>query len=89
MGRALLARLEARALAIAAEQSLPPAVPAYWQGFTTEKSIATVALLEHAGDAPVRYFYEMVRPNLDDIPDVRLPAGPKCARPSPTTRPFG
>jgi mycothiol synthase len=75
VGRALLAWLEARALAIAAEQGFPPAAPAYWQGFTIEKSVATVALLEHAGYTPVRYFYEMVRPNLDDIPDVRLPAG--------------
>ena len=77
VGRALLAWLEARALAIVAEQGFPrpPAVPACWQAFASEKSVANVALLERAGYTPVRYFYEMVRPNLDDILDVRLPAG--------------
>ncbi len=75
VGRTLLAWLEARAQAIAAEQAHSPDAPAYWQAFAIEQSRANLALIERAGYTPVRYFYEMVRPHLDDIPDVRLPAG--------------
>ena len=32
-------------------------------------------LLERAGYLPVRHFYEMVRPDLEDIPDLSLPDG--------------
>jgi ribosomal protein S18 acetylase RimI-like enzyme len=32
-------------------------------------------MLEHTGYQPVRYFYEMVRPDLDKIPDFPLPNG--------------
>lgn len=34
-----------------------------------------VALLERAGFQVARWFFDMVRPNLDDIPDVPLPSG--------------
>ena len=30
-------------------------------------------MLEHSGYEPVRYFYEMVRPTLEDIPELPLP----------------
>jgi len=77
LGRTLLAWLEARALAGAAEQGhpRPPVAEAYWQAFAIERSRAHLALLERAGYTPVRYFYEMVRPDLENIPDLRLPAG--------------
>jgi len=32
-------------------------------------------LLEHFGYQPIRYFYQMVRPNLEDIPEHPLPGG--------------
>jgi ribosomal protein S18 acetylase RimI-like enzyme len=32
-------------------------------------------MLERAGYRPVRYFYEMIRPTLEDIPDLPLPGG--------------
>jgi GNAT superfamily N-acetyltransferase len=35
----------------------------------------TAIMLERAGYRPIRYFYEMVRPTLDDIPDWPLPDG--------------
>ena len=35
----------------------------------------TRILLERADYQPVRYFHEMVRPSLDDIPDLPLPDG--------------
>ena len=34
-----------------------------------------VALLEGSGYEPIRYFYGMVRPNLDPIPDAPMPDG--------------
>ncbi len=77
LGRALLAWLEARALAIAAEQNhpRPPAAQAMWQAESSELETAKTALLERAGYTPVRYGYQMVRPDLENIPDLRLPAG--------------
>ena len=30
-------------------------------------------MLENSGYQPIRYFYEMVRPTLDDIPEFPLP----------------
>jgi mycothiol synthase len=75
LGRTLLAWLEARALAVAAEQHHPRSAAAYWQTFAFDTAQATTALLERAGYQPVRYFYEMVRPDLENIPDKRLPAG--------------
>jgi len=77
LGRALLAWLEARALVVAAEQGLPqpPEAEAYWQSDSDDRETAKINVLTRAGYAPVRYFYKMVRPTLDDIPDRRLPAG--------------
>jgi GNAT superfamily N-acetyltransferase len=46
-----------------------------FQTFVADRSQAYVETLEHAGYAEVRYEYEMVRPDLANIPDVPLPAG--------------
>jgi ribosomal protein S18 acetylase RimI-like enzyme len=35
----------------------------------------TAAILERSGYQPIRYFYNMVRPSLEDIPEFSLPAG--------------
>jgi mycothiol synthase len=77
LSRALLAWLEARAVAIAAEQAhpRPPAVQAFWQADCSEVETAKTAALERAGYTPARYSYHMVRPDLENIPDVRLPPG--------------
>jgi mycothiol synthase len=77
LGRALLAWLETRALAIAAEQNhpRPPEATNAWEAESTDRQPAKTALLQRAGYAPVRYFYEMVRPDLENIPDRRLPPG--------------
>ena len=77
LGRALLAWLEARALAVAAEQGhpRPPAGRLHWQADSSDRELARTAVLERAGYTPVRYFYEMVRPDLENIRDVNLPAG--------------
>jgi mycothiol synthase len=36
---------------------------------------ADEALLRSEGFTPARYFYEMVRPTLDDVPEIELPSG--------------
>jgi hypothetical protein len=53
----------------------PPEKAKYLQGFASETEVGKAALLEMAGYTPVRVGYEMVRPNLDDIPDFPLPDG--------------
>jgi ribosomal protein S18 acetylase RimI-like enzyme len=40
-----------------------------------ERQVGNAALLESAGFAPARWFFDMVRPNLEDIPDRPLPTG--------------
>lgn len=72
IGRALLATLEARAGDMAADQ---PNVAHNLQAEAEDTSAGQTALLVSAGYGPVRYFYTMLRPNLDDQLDAPLPAG--------------
>lgn len=58
--------------AAAAEHGATRRVFGAWSG---ETQIGEVALLESEGYEPVRYFFDMVRPNLDDVEDVPLPEG--------------
>jgi len=74
LGRALLSWLEDRARAVAATHTHTG--PRFFQAWgVSDKEIARRKLLERAGYAPIRYFYTMVRPTLDDIPDAPLPPG--------------
>jgi ribosomal protein S18 acetylase RimI-like enzyme len=70
---ALLERAEARAAEISAGQTtdLPRILDAFASGADAE----AIAACERRGYAVVRRGYEMVRPDLEDIPDVPLPAG--------------
>lgn len=43
--------------------------------FSGDSQAGRVALLEAHGYEPVRWFFLMTRPNLDDVPDVSLPEG--------------
>lgn len=43
--------------------------------FTGERQAGAIALLAGAGFTEVRWFFEMERPDLEDIQDVRLPEG--------------
>ncbi len=72
IGRALLRHNERRVRTIAAGH---PAGPRWLQTFVSEGEAGKQALFEQEGYTPVRYFFEMVRPNLDDIPDAPLPPG--------------
>ncbi len=74
IGRAILAWEEARLHDIAA--SHPTTEPRFFQTFVMEGAHRRMALLQHAGFAPVRYGYTMVRSLLNDVPDTwPLPEG--------------
>ncbi len=73
IGRAVLHWQEARLRAIAAAH--PADGPRAFQVFSSKGEQAKTALIERLGYRPMRYFYEMLRPALDDIPAAPLPAG--------------
>lgn len=73
IGGAMLRWMEDRMRQIAAHH--PSDRPAFLQCFAEEQEVGLAALLTQTGYRPVRYFNQMVRPSLDDIPDFPLPAG--------------
>ncbi len=76
IGRALLHwgqdRQRRRAAAQTEAGDLRPATLGSW---TVETATGAVALLLNDGYEPVRWFFEMLRPDLDDLPTVALPDG--------------
>jgi mycothiol synthase len=72
IGRALLADNEGRARELAAVQR--PDRPTAYGSFAAEGRPAGI-LLERAGYTRQRWFFDMVRPTLEDLPRVPLPAG--------------
>lgn len=79
IGRAMLQILQQRLLEIAAEHlekgERSAAKPAVFRSWASDTEIGTQALLESEGFQPIRWFYTMVRPNLDNIPNLPLPEG--------------
>jgi mycothiol synthase len=73
IGRAMLGWVEKRLKMIA--ENHPRGPNKSFQISVSQFQEGTVALLEQAGYRPVRYFLEMVRPNLDALPDFPLPVG--------------
>ncbi len=73
LGRALLHHTEGLAREWASQQVAP--TPSFYQAVASDKAVGTIALLEQEGYLPVRHFYEMVRPHLEEIPEARLPPG--------------
>lgn len=71
--RTLLLAMEKRATEIA--DQLPQDAPHELSMEIQETQPALEALAQQEGYRPIRHFYEMVRPTLDDIPAVELPAG--------------
>ena len=69
---ALMEAMEMRAREIAATH---PAGPKGFYADSTDKATDRVQVLLQRGYQPVRYFYSMVRPNVDDLPDARATAG--------------
>lgn len=73
IGRAMLLWMEARLREIAT--SHPHHQARFFQVGVSEHQTGTAILLERSGYQPVRYFYEMIRPDLEGIPHLPLPAG--------------
>jgi mycothiol synthase len=74
LGRALLGenlRRVAERIATGENGDLEPRI----RGFAEETETGHRLLLENEGFTPARWFFLMVRPTLDDIPDTPLPAG--------------
>jgi mycothiol synthase len=69
---AMLQAIEARARAIATAR--PPGVR-FFETFGGDLAPERDALLEVAGYVPVRYYFAMVRPSVEDLPDASLPEG--------------
>jgi mycothiol synthase len=73
IGRAMLGWMEGRLREIAAGH--PMQVEKYFLSVAAQGETGFAALLEKTGYRPVRYGFEMVRPDLENIPDYPLPEG--------------
>ena len=73
IGRALLHHAEGRLREIASTH--PNDGLRFYQSFAADTEVACDALLHNEGYQPVRHFFEMVRPTLDDLPEAPLPDG--------------
>jgi mycothiol synthase len=73
LGSSLLAWTEQRLVGVADAQAVRG--PRRFEAWCDNGDTSRRAVLEAAGYAPVRGWYEMTRPTLDDLPDVRLPEG--------------
>jgi GNAT superfamily N-acetyltransferase len=73
IGRALFHRAEARIRELAAEH--PADAPKLLDAGSDDSVTGLVELIKSEGYEPIRHWYEMIRPNLDDIPGIPLPEG--------------
>lgn len=67
--------LMGRAFASAREQCKSLQGPAWMASSTIAHEVGRVALLHHFGMQPARDFCRLIRPTLDDLPDVPIPDG--------------
>ena len=74
IGTALLAHNEAR-VRERARTEVTGEGPILLHAWSTDTAPGTIALLEGDGFEVARYFFDMVRPTLDDIPELPMPAG--------------
>jgi mycothiol synthase len=79
IGRTLLGFIEKRLHEIADELinngHIPAGTPRFYNAESYQTETAKQGLLLHTGYQPIRYGFEMVRPDLDNIPDAPLPPG--------------
>lgn len=79
IGSALLSFNEDRLLQIATQLKengeLPTDAPCVLDNFVSDSEAARISLLERRGYTAVRYAYQMVRPDLENIPELPLPPG--------------
>ncbi len=71
IGSSMLLWMENRLGEIAASHSTK--IAKYFQVNVTQFQKGTAIMLERSGYKPARFFFEMVRPTLDDIPEFPLP----------------
>jgi len=72
-GRAMLHWNQEHLRQIAAEH--PQSGPRFFESHSREHEASAAALLTHDGYLPARHFNLMVRPDLENIPNLALPAG--------------
>jgi ribosomal protein S18 acetylase RimI-like enzyme len=79
IGRNLLDFVETRQMEISSHLietgQLTPSAPRYYLNVVAEKELAKESLLKHAGYLAIRLEYDMVRPDMENIPDLALLAG--------------
>jgi mycothiol synthase len=75
LGRAIFHANQRRLREIAAAQEPMPGLVRRLDSWATETQVGAMALLESEGFTPVRWFFEMLRPTLDDIVEFPLPEG--------------
>jgi mycothiol synthase len=73
VGSAILAHNEARLREVAASHETER--PRFYLAFSPDSRLGAVALLAGAGYHPVRYFFDMLRPTLDDVEVPPMPEG--------------
>jgi mycothiol synthase len=73
IGHALLRHNERRLREIAGQHH--DIAPKWFESGAADSDVGNARLLQSEGYTPARYFYDMVRHDLDDIPDVPLPDG--------------
>lgn len=73
IGLAMIRHSEEVLRALSAQH--PPAAPKFFQVFLQDRQTDLKYLLQSEGYRPVRYFYEMVRPDLENISSRELPRG--------------
>lgn len=73
IGRTMLHAAEERLYEIAGEH--PQDGPRSFESFANDTEAGTIALLEAEGYEAIRHGYTMVRPDLENIPDLPLPPG--------------
>ncbi len=73
LGTALVSWSEERLREIAADH--PDTGPRFLGGWAFDTQTNLIGVLQKAGYEPVRYGYEMVRPDLENIPEAPLPEG--------------
>lgn len=71
IGRAMLRFSQSRLRSIA--KAHPDHVERFFESYAVDTELATTRLLESEGYLPERHFYLMVRSNLENIPETRLP----------------
>jgi mycothiol synthase len=73
IGQAMLRWMEKRLREIASTH--PPELVKFYQVNVSQYQKGTASMLEQSGYRAVRYFYLMLKPSLDDIPQFPLPDG--------------